>query len=79
MKNQLKTTGSVDMDTNMSLLDDLGGIEFPVFREITPKDLLDYYSKGWVVFQLGKGFEIYIAMKADNAKVIWVASKIGEA
>ena len=79
MKNQLKTTGSVDMGTNMSLLDDLGGIEFPVFREITPKDLLDYYSKGWVVFQLGKGFEIYIAMKADNAKVIWVASKIGEA
>jgi len=40
---------------------------------------LDYYTKGWVVFQLGKGFEIYIAMKADNAKVIWVASKIGEA
>ena len=64
---------------NMSLLDDLGAIEFPVFREITPDDLMNYYSKGWVVFQLGKGFEIYLAMKANNAKVIWVASKIGEA
>ena len=79
MKKLLKTTGSVDMDTNMSLLADLGGIEFPVFREITPDDLMNYYSKGWVVFQLGKGFEIYLAMKADNAKVIWVASSIGEA
>ena len=63
----------------MSLLADLGGIDFPVFREITPEDLMNYYSKGWVIFQLGKDFEIYLAMKADNAKVIWVASKIGEA
>ena len=69
----------MDTDTNMSLLTDLGGIEFPAFREITPKDLMNYYSKGWVVFQLGKDFEIYLAMKADNDKVIWVASKIGEA
>jgi len=69
----------VDSDTNMSLLSDLGGIEFPVFREITPEALLSYYTKGWVVFQLGKDFEIHIAMKADNAKVVWVASKIGEA
>ena len=67
------------MDTNMSLLADLGVIEFPVFREITPEDLLGYYTKGWVVFQLGKGFEIYIAMKADNKKVVWVSSSIGEA
>ena len=67
------------MDTNMSLLADLGGIEFPVFKEITPEDLLNYYSSGWVVFQLGKGFEIYVAMRADNKKVIWVSSKIGEA
>ena len=79
MKKLLKTTGSVDTDTNMSLLTDLGGIEFPVFREITPDDLMNYYSKGWVVFQLGKGFEIYLAMEANNAKVIWVASSIGEA
>ena len=79
MKKALETTGSVDMDTNMSLLTDLGDIEFPVFREITPKDLMNYYSKGWVVFQLGKGFEIYLAMKADNTKVIWVTNKIGEA
>tara|TARA_R110000765_G_C18473110_1_gene551476 strand:- start:169 stop:360 length:192 start_codon:yes stop_codon:yes gene_type:complete len=63
----------------MSLLADLGGVEFPVFREITPKDLMNYYNKGWVVFQLGKDFEIFLAMKADNTKVIWIASKIGEA
>ena len=67
------------MDTNMSPLADLGGIEFPVFREITPEDLLSYYTKGWVVFQLAKDFDIFIAMKADNAKVVWVASKLGEA
>ena len=79
MKKLLKTTGSVDSDTNMSLLADLGGVEFPVFREITPKDLMNYYNKGWVVFQLGKDFEIFLAMKADNTKVIWIASKIGEA
>ena len=63
----------------MSLLADLGGIDFPVFREITPEDLMNYYNKGWVVFQLGKDFEIFLAMKADNTKVIWIASKIGEA
>tara|TARA_R100001244_G_scaffold131337_1_gene104458 strand:+ start:457 stop:648 length:192 start_codon:yes stop_codon:yes gene_type:complete len=63
----------------MSLLADLGGIEFPVFREITPEDLMNYYNRGWVVFQLGKDFEIFLAMKADNTKVIWVTSKIGEA
>ena len=79
MKKVLETTGSPPMDTNMSQLADLGGVEFPVFREITPEDLLSYYSKGWVVFQLGKDFEIYIAMKADNKKVVWVASSIGEA
>ena len=79
MKKVLETTGSTPMDTNRAQLADLGGVEFPVFREITPEDLMNYYSKGWVVFQLGKGFEIFIAMKADNAKVIWVASKIGEA
>ena len=79
MKTPIKTTGSGPMDMNTSLLADLGGIEFPVFREITPEQLLDYYTKGWVVFKLGDNFDIYVAMEAANSKVIWVASAIGEA
>ena len=79
MKTPLKTTGSGPMDMNTSLLSHMGEVKFQSYQEITPEELLGYYSKGWLVFQIRKDFDIFLATKADNKKIIWLASEVGEA
>ena len=79
MKTPLKKTVAVHMDMNTSLLSHRGEVKFQSYQEITPEELLGYYSKGWLVFQIRKDFDIFLATKADNKKIIWLASEVGEA
>jgi hypothetical protein len=64
---------------NTFLLAHMGDVRFQSYEEITPEELLGYYEKGWIVFQIRKDFDIFLATKADNKKIIWLASAVAEA
>ena len=65
------------MDTHLSNKD--GGLEFIAFTEITPTDLLGYYSRARIVVEMAKGFSILVsADQYSNKDLRWVSTEIGE-
>ena len=65
------------MDTHLSNKD--GGLEFIALTEITPTELLGYYSRARVVVEMAKGFSILVsADQYSNRDLRWVSTEIGE-
>ena len=65
------------MDTHLSNKD--GGLEFIALTEITPTDLLGYYSRARIVVEMAKGFSILVsADQHSNKDLRWVSTEIGE-
>jgi len=65
------------MDTHLSNKD--GGLEFIALTEITPTDLLGYYSRARIVVEMAKGFSILVsADQYSNKDLRWVSTEIGE-
>ena len=66
------------MDTHLSNKD--RGLEFIALTEITPTELLGYYSRARVVGEMAKGFSILVsADQFSNKDLRWVSTEIGEA
>ena len=61
------------MDTHLSNKD--GGLEFIALTEITPTELLGYYSRARVVVEMAKGFSILVsADQYSNKDLRWVST-----
>ena len=55
------------------------GLEFIALTEITPTELLGYYSRARVVVEMAKGFSILVsADQHSNKDLRWVYTEIGE-
>ena len=66
------------MDT--SLQNENEGLEFIALAEITPTELLGYYSRARVVVEMAKGFSILVsADQYSNKDLRWVTTEMGEA
>jgi len=66
------------MDTHLS--NKVEGLEFVSLTEITPTQLLGYYSRSRVVVEMAKGFSILVsADQFSNKDLRWVGTQIGEA
>ena len=65
------------MDTHLSNKD--GGLEFIALTEITPTELLGYYSRARIVVEMARGFSILVsADQHSNKDLRWVSTEIGE-
>ena len=65
------------MDTHLS--NKVEGLEFVSLTEITPTDLLGYYSRARIVVEMAKGFSILVsADQYSNKDLRWVSTEIGE-
>ena len=65
------------MDTHLSNKNE--GLEFISLSEITPTELLGYYSRARVVIEMAKGFSILVsADQHSNKDLRWVSTEIGE-
>ena len=65
------------MDTHLSNKD--GGLEFIALTEITPTELLGFYSRARIVVEMAKGFSILVsADQYSNKDLRWVSTEIGE-
>jgi len=66
------------MDTHLS--NKVEGLEFVSLAEITPTELLGYYSRARIVVEIAKGFSILVsADQFSNKDLRWVGTQIGEA
>ena len=66
------------MDTSFQNKDE--GLEFISLSEITPTELLGYYSRARVVVEMAKGFSILVsADQYSNKDLRWVSTEMGEA
>ena len=66
------------MDTHLS--NKVEGLEFLTLTEITPTQLLGYYSRARIVVEIAKGFSILVsADQHSNKDLRWVGTQIGEA
>ncbi len=66
------------MDTHLS--NNIEGLEFLSLTEITPTQLLGYYSRARIVVEIAKGFSILVsADQHSNKDLRWVMTQIGEA
>ena len=66
------------MDTHLS--NKVEGLEFLTLTEITPTQLLGYYSRARIVVEIAKGFSILVsADQHSNKDLRWVMTHIGEA
>ena len=66
------------MDTHLS--NKVEGLEFLTLTEITPTQLLGYYSRARIVVEIAKGFSILVsADQHSNKDLRWVMTQIGEA
>ncbi len=66
------------MDT--SLQNENKGLEFITLNEVTPTELLGYYSRARVVVEMAKGFSILVsADQYSNKDLRWVSTEMGEA
>jgi hypothetical protein len=66
------------MDTHLS--NKVEGLEFLSLTEITPTQLLGYYSRARIVVEIAKGFSILVsADQHSNKDLRWVMTQIGEA
>ena len=55
------------------------GLEFIALTEITPTELLGYYSRARIVVEMAKGFDIFVsADQHSNKDLRWVSTEIGE-
>ena len=65
------------MDTHLS--NKVEGLEFLSLTEITPTQLLGYYSRARIVVEIVKGFSILVsADQHSNKDLRWVMTQIGE-
>ena len=65
------------MDTHLSNKSE--GLEFIALTEITPTELLGYYSRARIVVEMAKGFSILVsADQYSNKDLRWVSTEIGE-
>jgi len=65
------------MDTHLSNKDE--GLEFISLSEITPTELLGYYSRARIVVEMARGFSILVsADQHSNKDLRWVSTEIGE-
>ena len=65
------------MDTHLS--NKVEGLEFLSLTEITPTQLLGYYSRARIVVEIAKGFSILVsADQHSNKDLRWVMTQIGE-
>jgi len=65
------------MDTSFQNKDE--GLEFISLSEITPTELLGYYSRARIVVEMAKGFNIFVsADQHSNKDLRWVSTEIGE-
>ena len=65
------------MDTHLS--NKVEGLEFLTLTEITPTQLLGYYSRARIVVEIAKGFSILVsADQHSNKDLRWVMTQIGE-
>ena len=55
------------------------GLEFIALTEITPTELLGYYSRARIVVEMAKGFSILVsADQYSNKDLRWVSTQVGE-
>ena len=65
------------MDTHLSNKEE--GLEFISLSEITPTELLGYYSRARIVVEMARGFSILVsADQHSNKDLRWVSTEIGE-
>ena len=66
------------MDTYFQ--NDSKGLEFIALTEITPSELVGYYSRARIVVEIAKGFGILVSAEQDSNKHLrWVATQIAVA
>ena len=66
------------MDTHLS--NKVEGLEFVSLAEITPTELLGYYSRARIVVEIAKGFSILVsAEQYSNKHLRWLSNELGEA
>ncbi len=69
--------GRMIMDTSFQNKNE--GLEFISLSEITPTELLGYYSRARIVVEMAKGFSILVsADQYSNKDLRWVSTEIGE-
>jgi hypothetical protein len=66
------------MDTHLS--NKVEGLEFISLAEITPTELLGYYSRARIVVEIAKDFSILVSAEQYSNKYLrWLSNELGEA